>query len=222
MLLLFLSTPLLQETQLEVFVSCRNPEIFSNYRNTNFKQEIGTAADGLNIKIKSRTLTLRNLNHVLRTDEAYVAGQDPVVREIFSQVRLNALSVADYLGNISTFLANRIEYSQADLPQGTASVLQQKKAHCIGFANVAQTLLACVGIVSRPVNGFFLRENDRQVEPVPHRWLEIELPGKAPRLLRPAVPGFFFTLPGHQPGSTPGQYRAFPGRHHQKKQKNPG
>jgi transglutaminase-like putative cysteine protease len=178
LLLLFLSTPLLQETQLDVFVSCRNPEIFSNYRNTNFKQEIATASDGLNIKIKSRTLTLRNLNHVVRTDETYLAGQDAIVREIFSQVLLNALSVADYLKNISNFLANRIEYSQADLPQGTAAVLQQKKAHCIGYANVAQTLLACVGIASRPVNGFFLREDNRRVEPVPHRWLEIELPGK--------------------------------------------
>ncbi|MBE0665428.1 MAG: hypothetical protein IH584_06355 [Candidatus Aminicenantes bacterium] len=39
-------------------------------------------------------------------------------------------------------------------------------------------LLACIGIVSHQVNGFFLRENNKKVEPVPHRWLEIELPGQ--------------------------------------------
>ncbi|MEI6613761.1 MAG: hypothetical protein WCL37_02575, partial [Chrysiogenales bacterium] len=39
-------------------------------------------------------------------------------------------------------------------------------------------LLACAGIVSRPVNGFYLRENNAVIEPVPHRWLEIELPGE--------------------------------------------
>jgi transglutaminase-like putative cysteine protease len=178
LLLLYVWTPLRQETSLEVFVTCRTPEIFSDYRNTNFKQEIRPGGDGLNIKIKSRTLSLQNLNHVIRTAELYVAGQDPVVREIFSQVRLNALSVADYLKNISLFLKNQIEYTEADLPQEAAAVLVQKKAHCIGFANVAQTLLACIGIVSRPVNGFYLRENNKRVEPVPHRWLEIELPGK--------------------------------------------
>ena len=178
LLLLYVWTPLRQETSLEVFVTCQTPEIFSDYHNTNFKQEINPGSDGLNIKIKSRTLSLQNLNHVIRTAERYVAGQDPVVREIFGQVRLNALSVADYLKNISAFLRNRIEYSEADLPQEAAAVLVQKKAHCIGFTSVAQTLLACVGIVSRPVNGFYLRENNKRVEPVPHRWLEIELPGK--------------------------------------------
>ncbi len=80
--------------------------------------------------------------------------------------------------NISRFLKNQIEYTEADLPQETDAVLEQGKAHCIGYANVAQALLACIGIASNPVNGFFLRENNKKVEPVPHRWLEIELPGQ--------------------------------------------
>jgi transglutaminase-like putative cysteine protease len=178
LLLLYVWTPLRQETSLEVFVTCRTPEIFSDYRNTNFKQEIRPGGDGLNIKIKSRTLSLQNLNHVIRADERYLAAQGPAIGLVFSQVRLNALSVADYLKNISLFFKNQIEYTEADLPQEAVAVLAQRKAHCIGFANVAQALLACVGIVSRPVNGFYLRENNKRVEPVPHRWLEIELPGK--------------------------------------------
>jgi transglutaminase-like putative cysteine protease len=167
-----------QESSLELFVACRAPEVFSDYRNTNFKQEVFAAPGGLNVKIKSRSLSLRNLNHRIGADESYLAVQAPEIRIAFDQVRQQALSLADYLRNISMFLTNRIEYTEAELPQEAAAVLAQKKGHCIGYANVAQALLACVGIASRPVNGFFLREQDGRVEPVPHRWLEIFLPGE--------------------------------------------
>ena len=178
LMLLYVWTPLRQETSLEVFVTCRTPELFSDYRNFNFKQEVVPGVGGLNVKIKSRTLSLGNLNHRIRTAEPYLAAQGPEIRRVFSQVRLNALSVADYLKNINDFLKHRIVYSEADLPQEAEAVLAQAQGHCIGFANVAQSLLACIGIASRPVNGFYLREEGGRVEPVPHRWLEIELPGE--------------------------------------------
>jgi transglutaminase-like putative cysteine protease len=178
LLLLYVWMPLRQESNLEVFVACRTPEIFSNYRNYNFTQEISGEAEGVDVKIKSQTLSFNNLNHALAGDERYVAGQDPLIKKVFSQLRQNANSIADYLQNISLFLRNSITYSEADLPQETKAVLLNRRAHCIGYANVAQTLLACAGIVSRPVNGFYLRENNSVIEPVPHRWLEIDLPGE--------------------------------------------
>jgi transglutaminase-like putative cysteine protease len=178
LLLLYIWMPLRQESNLEVFVTCRAPEIFSNYRNYNFKQEISGNAKGLNVKIKSQTLNFKNLSHALANDENYIAGQDPLIKALFSRLRQSANSVGDYLQNISFFLKNSITYSEADLPQETVAVLLNRQAHCIGYANVAQTLLACAGIVSRPVNGFYLRENNSLIEPVPHRWLEIDLPGE--------------------------------------------
>jgi transglutaminase-like putative cysteine protease len=177
LLMLLFWMPLRQESNLEVLVACRTPEIFNNYRNYNFKQEIRSERNGLNVRIKSHTLDFRNLNHVLANDGPYVAGQDPVIIMIFNQLRQNAMSVGDYLRNLSGFLRDAITYSEADLPQDTKAVLLNRKAHCIGYANVAQTLLACAGIVCRPVNGFYLRENNTIIEPVPHRWLEIDLPG---------------------------------------------
>lgn len=178
LLFFFAWASLSQESSLEVFVACRAPEIFSDFRNSNFKQEVVAVSGGLNVKIKSRSLSLRNLNHRVRTDEKYLAAQGQEVRLAFDEVRRQALSLADYLRHISVFLNNRIEYTEADLPQEAAAVLAQKRGHCIGFANVAQSLLACVGIASRPVNGFFLRELEGRVEPIPHRWLEIVLPGE--------------------------------------------
>jgi transglutaminase-like putative cysteine protease len=178
LLILYIWMPLRQESNLEFFVACRTPEIFSNYRNYNFKQEISGNSQGLNVKIKSQTLSYKNLNYVIVNDERYVAGLNPLVKTIFSQLRQNAISVGDYLQNISFFLTNSITYSEADIPQETITVLLNRRAYCIGFANVAQTLLACAGIVSRPVNGFYLREKNAVIEPVPHRWLEIDLPGE--------------------------------------------
>jgi transglutaminase-like putative cysteine protease len=177
LLLLYFWMPLRQESNLEVFVACRTPEIFSNYRNYNFKQEIRSDGGGLTVKIKSQSLNFKNLNYAVGGDERYLAGLDPLVKSVFDQVRLNAIAIGDYLQNISVFLTNSITYDEADLPQDTASVLFNRRAHCIGYANVAQTLLACVGIASRPINGFYLREDNAVIEPVPHRWLEIDLPG---------------------------------------------
>ncbi|MBN2346765.1 MAG: transglutaminase domain-containing protein [Candidatus Aminicenantes bacterium] len=178
LLFLYLWAPVRQETSLEVFVTCRTPEIFRDYRNYNYKQEISLGRDGLRVRIKSRTLTLRHLNHRLRPDEEFIAAQAPEVRRAFAQVRQDALSIADYLQHISLYLKNRVVYSEDDLPQEAPAVLAQEKGHCIGFANVAQALLACAGLLSRPVNGFYLREEGGRVEPVPHRWLEIDLPGQ--------------------------------------------
>ncbi len=178
LLLFYVYSSLSQETRLEVFVTCRTPEVFRDYRNFNFKQEIIAGSGGLHARIKSRTLSLRNLNHRVRHDKSYLAAQGAEVRRVFGLVSLNALSVADYLGNISAFLRNRIAYSEADLPQDAEAVLSRHSGHCIGFTHVAQALLSCVGIASRPVNGFYLREAGSRVEPVPHRWLEVELPGE--------------------------------------------
>jgi len=177
LLLLFIWMPLRQESNLEVFVACRTPELFSNYRNTNFKQEIRSDIGGLTVKIKSQSLNFKNLNHAIASDERYLADLDPLARAVFDQVRQNAMSIGDYLQNISCFLTNSITYIETDLSQDTVAVLRNRRAHCIGYANVAQTLLACVGITSRPINGFYLRENATVIEPVPHRWLEIDLPG---------------------------------------------
>ena len=178
LLLMYFWMPLRQESSLEVVVACRTPEIFSNYSNTNFKQEIKGHRDGLSVKIKSVTLDFKNLNHALIQADTYVTGQDPSVRAVFSQLRQDAISIGDYLQNISRFLKNSITYSEADLPQDAAAVLLNRRAHCIGYANVAQTLLACTGIDSRQVNGFYLRDSGGLIEPVPHRWLEIFLPGE--------------------------------------------
>ncbi len=177
LLLLVAWTSLSQESSLEVFVAVRAPEVFSAYRNFNFRQDVAPAAGGLNVKLKSHSLRWRHLNHRVVVAEGYLAAQGEEVRRAFEQVRLDALSLADYLRNISLFLKNRIVYDEADLPQEAAAVLAQGRGHCIGFANVAQALLAGVGIAGRPVNGFFLREEGGRVEPVPHRWLEIDLPG---------------------------------------------
>jgi len=178
LLLFFIWMPLRQESNLEVFVACRTPEIFNNYRNYNFRQEIFGARDGIRVKIKSRTLIFKNLNDVLTRDDAFLNQQGQAIQTVYDQMRQNAISLGDYLQNISFFLRNAISYSEADLPQESTAVLLNRRAHCIGYANVAQTLLACAGIASRPVNGFYLREHHALIEPVPHRWLEIELPGE--------------------------------------------
>ena len=156
------------------------PEIFSDYRNTNFKQEIVGGAGGLNVKIKSRSLSLRNLNHRVGDRRALSgrpgAGSPPRFRR---RCASNALSLADYLRNISIFLNNRIAYTEADLPQEAAAVLAQN-ARAIASA-LPMSPSRCWPASASPAarsTASILREQDGRVEPVPHRWLEIDLPGE--------------------------------------------
>jgi transglutaminase-like putative cysteine protease len=177
LLLMFLWMPLRQQSSLEVVVACRTPEIFSDYGNANFRQEIRGHRNGVSVRIESRTLDFRNLNHALNGPGAECVAQDPSVRSVGAQLRQDANSIGDYLRGISRFLKNVIAYDESDLDQEPAAVLLNRRAHCVGFSNLAQALLACAGIGSRQVNGFYLRENNGLIEPVPHRWLEIFLPG---------------------------------------------
>jgi transglutaminase-like putative cysteine protease len=62
------------------------------------------------------------------------------------------------------------------LPQDPASVLINKRANCIGYANVFSIFLNSANIKNRIVKGFYLeKENGSSLIPTPHRWVEIEL-----------------------------------------------
>ena len=178
LLLFFAWTSLSQESRLEVFVVLPRPRDLQRLPQRQLRPGDRPDRRRTECAIKSRSLSLRNLNHRITVAAGYLAAQGPEVREAFERTRSNALSLADYLRNISLFLKNRIAYTRPTCRRMRRRSLTQEKGHCIGFANVAQALLACVGIASRPVNGFYLREEGGRVEPVPHRWLEIDLPGE--------------------------------------------
>ncbi len=179
LLLLYVWTPLRQETSLEVFVTCRTPEIFSDYRNYNFKQEIRPGRRRPERQDQEPHPQPAEPEPSRSRRRALPRGPGPGRPAGFRPgAAAGPVASRTICETSPLFLKNRIEYTEAELPQEAEAVLAQRKAHCIGFANVAQALLACVGIASRPVNGFYLREADGRVEPVPHRWLEIDLPGE--------------------------------------------
>ena len=62
------------------------------------------------------------------------------------------------------------------MPQDAFAVLLNRKANCVGFANLTAFLLDCVGIKNKFVRGFYLEKGgNRVLIPVPHKWIEIYL-----------------------------------------------
>jgi len=68
----------------------------------------------------------------------------------------------------------RVAYDAGDRgPQDAISVLGRRRGRCSGIANAAVGVLRAAGFPARPVSGLLIREG----RAVPHRWLEVALPG---------------------------------------------
>ena len=137
--------------------------------------------DGLNVKIKSRTLSLQNLNHAL-ADRRELSGRPGAVRSAsaFDAGAPETPSRWPTICAISPlFLNNRITYTEADLPQETEAVLLRTAGPTASASPMSPRRCwpAPASPAGRSTASICARRR-AGIEPVPHRWLEIDLPGE--------------------------------------------
>lgn len=177
LLLLFIS-PLreVENVKLSLPAHAYQQEIFFNYENDNFSQELSFNKNKITADIKSTNFFQLNLNFRIFPDGKVLKKLDPQTKEIVTNLYNNCITLKDYFKIISPFLQKDITYTEEELPQDEISVLINRKANCVGYANLASFLLNCVGIKTRFVRGFYLtRENRLTLIPIPHKWIEIHL-----------------------------------------------
>jgi hypothetical protein len=177
-LLLLTIFPVHQEMSLDLLLPKTPLEIFSEFRNGNFTQELIREKQGMIVRIRSRNYFDLSLDEPLLLDSAYVDTLDARLREAVVVIFRKRPFLGDFLKNISVFLGSSVRYSEEEIPQDPLSVLMNGKAYCVGYCNLVQVLLRSAGISSRFVRGFYLPGNQSPLTPVSHRWLEIRANAK--------------------------------------------
>lgn len=160
----------------EFTIPSSQQHIFSNYQNSNFSQKL-TFTNGLvSAAITSTNPAEMELNYRVYLQPGHVNKLPAPLKNFISHTYTSNLMVGDYFKNISQFLKDELSYSLDKIPQDTISVMATRRAHCIGYSNVVSDLLTAMGLKHRFVKGFYLKQERPGVyDPIPHRWLEIEM-----------------------------------------------
>lgn len=174
-LMLFI-VPLREVEDVRLTLPNHQEALFSDYANDNFSQKLTYDKQKISAEIQSMNFLHLELNFRIFPDEAFLAKLDPQTREIILNLFDSSTSFGQFFKNLSLFLKENIKYTEENLPQDAVAVMLNKKAHCVGYANLTRLLLQAVGVENRLVKGFYLKETAPQtLTPIPHRWLEIRL-----------------------------------------------
>lgn len=176
MLLLFVQ-PLREVEQMTLSLPISEPSLFSFYRNANFSQVITVKDREIQAEIGNINFSNLDFNFRIILDENFLKNLDDETRYTIKNLYKKTFLFEHYFKKLSDFLKGNIRYSEdGKLPQDARSVLINRKANCIGYANLAGFLLQSVGVKTRIVKGFYLKIGPGQnLIPEPHRWLEIQL-----------------------------------------------
>lgn len=179
-LLLMPSYSSLQEVEdVKLVFPAQQQDIFMDYNNENFTQKITVHQNEIYAEIVCSNYLSLNLDFRVVRNEKKLADVHGEMLEVIQNLFGRDQTVKTYLTNISYFLKENIRYSDAPLAQDAESVLLNKKASCVGYSNLVKMFLDCAGIPNQIVRGFYLQRNQTNTDemlPVPHRWVEIELP----------------------------------------------
>jgi transglutaminase-like putative cysteine protease len=174
--LLFVISPIREVENIMLSLPTQQHEIFINYSNSNFSQKLRYHNDMLTAEINSSNYLNLNLNFRVLPDTNYISALNPKVQEVILDFFDDSQSLRNYLGSVSHFLKDQIRYSEMNLPQDATAVILNKRAKCIGYANVAKVFFDAAGIKSKVVKGFYLKKGKKNTMiPIPHRWVEIRL-----------------------------------------------
>jgi len=191
LIFLFILSPIQEVENVRLTFPSHQYEIFLNYSNDNFSQQLVNHNDIITADIKNVNYLDLNLNFRVLPNQEYINSLNPNVRKIVQELFGGSQSLENYLGNVSVFLARYIKYSEKDLPQDATAVFISRKANCVGFSNVVQVLLEAAGVKNHVVKGFYLKKGRGKILiPVPHRWVEIVLPNNTKFFYDPQHQGF--------------------------------
>ena len=198
-LLLLLLSPLREVVDVQLSIPTHQHEIFCNYSNDNFSQEVfyDRTRDEITAHIKNSNFLTLNLNFRIMPNNEFIACLSPELRETIFDLLDNCFNFDIYFDNISSFLKKHITYCDNNLPQDPASVIINKKANCKGYSNLVRVLLKAAGIKSKIVKGFYLtkdtkRNKNNTLIPIPHRWVEIYLSNEIKFFYDPQYQRFSF------------------------------
>lgn len=176
LLLMLTNDPLREVEDLKLIIPSGQHEIFLDYSNDNFSQKLAFRDNSIFAEIKSSNFFDLNLNFRVFPNHNYMASLEPEVKEIVMELFGGEQSLKSFMTNVSFYLEDNIRYSDVGLPQDATSVIINRRANCVGFSNTVKLFLDSAGVRNQMVRGFYLKQGKKGLIPIPHRWVEIQLP----------------------------------------------
>ena len=161
-------------------------KLFDQYDNDGYSLAVSPRGDG------SLDLTVRVADGPLSSRAPFPAGaardaditsspeRDAFSRTLAGDAALQAEAVERILSGMASFVRYDPDRSRRQDP---ASVFASRRAHCVGFSELAVDLLRRVGISARTVQGVLRTKPgsegyDARIGGVYHRWIEIYYPDR--------------------------------------------
>ncbi len=191
LIILLLFSPARQIEQIDVKIITEQNSIFPDFENDNFKQNVNTYGNIVNIMIENSNYLDLNLNHRLFINPTILNSTGKYLKQVFNELYSENITLRIFLQNISFYLRDNINYWENSPFKTPEEVIISKKANCIGYSALVKQLLEIVDIRTIYVSGFYLKKTRKKsYDPVPHRWLELILPGTASFYFDPQYQGF--------------------------------
>jgi transglutaminase-like putative cysteine protease len=181
--------------------------LFDQYDNDGYSLAVSPAADGtleLRVRVSAQPLSSKSPFPTGMPREpglAVSAERDAFAQTLASGARTEAEAVERILSAIASSVRYDTDRSRRQDP---ASVFATRRAHCVGFSELAVDLLRRVGIPTRTVQGILRARPgtdgyEAAIGGVYHRWIEIYYPDR----------GFVFSDPSASINSVDSRYVPF-------------
>jgi transglutaminase-like putative cysteine protease len=181
--------------------------LFDQYDNDGYSLAVSPAAAGaleLRVRVSGEPLSSRSpfpTGMPLEPGLSSSPERDAFARTLTSGARTQAEAVERVLSAIASSVRYDTDRSRRQDP---ATVFASRRAHCVGFAELAVDLLRRVGIPARTVQGILRAKPgtdgyEAAIGGVYHRWIEIWYPDR----------GFVFSDPSSSINSVDSRYVPF-------------
>lgn len=181
--------------------------LFDQYDNDGYSLAVARVSDGgleLRVRVSGQPLASRSpFPTSMPRDPGLPASAE---RDAFARVLAEgARTQIEAVERVLSAIASSVRYdTDRSRRQDPASVFASRRAHCVGFSELAVDLLRRVGIPARTVQGILRARPgsdgyEDRIGGVYHRWIEIYYPDR----------GFVFSDPSASINSVDSRYLAF-------------
>ena len=161
-------------------------KLFDQYDNDGYSLAVSPRRDGgldLTVRVSGGPLASRAPFPTAAPRDADILAspeRDAFARTLAGDARSQADAVERVLAGMASYLRYDPDRSRLQDP---ASVFASRRAHCVGFAELAVDLLRRIGIAARTVQGILRTKPeadgyDASIGGVYHRWIEVYYPDR--------------------------------------------
>ena len=193
--------------ELAVYRASGDAGLFDQYDNDGYSLAVSPASGGgleLRVRVSGQPLSSRSpFPTGMPRDPGLAASPE---RDAFAgTLARGALTQVEAVERVLSAIASSVRYdTDRTRRQDPASVFASRRAHCVGFSELAVDLLRRVGIPARTVQGILRARPssdgyEERIGGVYHRWIEIYYPDR----------GFVFSDPSSSINSVDSRYLPF-------------